>query len=50
LDGADAEFRVGVGSGAHAKQQFRIGDSIEGVGFELRIRNSKSLTSTESAN
>ena len=33
--GADSEFRVGVGSGAHAKHQFRIGDSIEGVGFRV---------------
>ena len=29
VDGADSEFRVGVGSGAHAKHQFRIGDSIK---------------------
>ena len=35
IDRADSEFRVGVGSGAHAKQQFRIGDSIEGVGFRV---------------
>ena len=33
--GADAEFLVGVGSGAHAKHQFRIGDSIEGVGLRV---------------
>ena len=36
VDGADAEFRVGVGSGAHAKNQFRIGDSIEGFGRRVR--------------
>jgi hypothetical protein len=33
--GTDAEFQVGVGSGAHAKQQFRIGDSLEGVGLRV---------------
>ena len=38
LDGAVAGFRVGVGSGAHAKYQFRIGDSIEGVGFRVTDR------------
>jgi hypothetical protein len=33
---AVSEFRVGLGSGAHAKHQFRIGDSIEGVGLRVR--------------
>ena len=35
---ADSEFRVGVGSGAHVKHQFRIGDSMEGVGLRVRDR------------
>lgn len=35
LDGADSEFRVGVGPEAPAKQQFRIGDVIEGVGVRV---------------
>jgi hypothetical protein len=35
VDGADAEFRVGIGSGAHAKHQFRVGDLIEGVGLPV---------------
>jgi hypothetical protein len=35
MDEAPSEFRVGVGSGAHAKHQFRIGDSIEGVGLRV---------------
>lgn len=35
LDGADSEFRVGVGPEAHAKQQFGIGDAIEGVGVRV---------------
>lgn len=35
---ADSEFRVGVGSGLHVKHQFRIGDSMEGVGLRVRDR------------
>jgi hypothetical protein len=30
-----SEFRVGVGAGAHAKYQFRIGDQLEGVGHPV---------------
>ena len=35
LNGADSEFRVGIGPEAHAKHQFQIGDSIEGVGIRV---------------
>jgi hypothetical protein len=30
-----AEFRIGVGSGAQTKFQFRIGDQVEGVGHPV---------------
>ena len=35
IGGESAEFRVGVGSGAHAKHQFRIGDHFEGLGHRV---------------
>jgi hypothetical protein len=37
--GVDMEFRVGVGSGAHARYQFRIGNYVEAVGH--RVANSR---------
>ena len=36
IDGADREFRVGMGPEVHTEHQFRIGDSIEGMGYRVR--------------
>ncbi|HKF57290.1 MAG TPA: hypothetical protein VKJ45_17655 [Blastocatellia bacterium] len=35
LGGVGRVFRVGVGSAAHAKYQFQVGDSVEGVGHRV---------------
>ena len=35
LGGVDSVFRVGIGSAAHAKYQFQVGDSVEGVGHRV---------------
>ena len=35
VGGASAEFRVGIGSGAQAKHQLRIGDQVEGLGCRV---------------
>ena len=35
VGGVFAEFRVGIGSGTHAKHQFRIGDHVEGLGHQV---------------
>ena len=40
--GFDSEFRVAVGSGAHAKQQFRVGDCVEGIGVRVVDRQLES--------
>jgi hypothetical protein len=33
--GESADFRVGIGSGPHAKHQLRIGDQVEGLGHRV---------------
>jgi hypothetical protein len=35
VGGVPAEFRVGIGSGTHAKHQLRIGDRVEGLGHRV---------------
>ena len=35
VGGVSAEFRVGIGSGTHAKHQFRMGDRVEGLGHRV---------------
>jgi hypothetical protein len=35
VGGMNSAFRVGVGSTAHAKHQFQVGDSVEGVGHRV---------------
>jgi hypothetical protein len=35
LGGVSADFRVGIGSGTHAKHQLRIGDHLEGLGHRV---------------
>lgn len=35
VGGVTAEFRVGIGFGAHAKHQLRIGDHVEGLGHRV---------------
>ena len=35
VGGVSAEFRVGSGSGTHAKHQFRMGDRVEGLGHRV---------------
>ena len=35
VGGVSAEFRVGIGSGTHAKHPFRMGDRVEGLGHRV---------------
>ena len=50
VGGVSAEFRVGIGSGTHAKHQSEWVTASRGWGIGLRIRDSKPPTSIESAN
>jgi hypothetical protein len=50
LGGVGRVFRVGVGSAAHAKCQFQVGDSVEGVGHRVADTRLETATSTRPAN